>query len=499
MTAKITLRNLKHISQLEFQIPKPGTYLLTGSNGSGKTSLLTCLSRLTNRNAFQQGFRSSPHKSLDSHRGASVEYEIGGDVVTYTYIEERWAPLPRKNSSLLLRAGYPQVRYIAADALRIQPQQQEFAPRSVRPVDQEIKDTMNDIFSTQKFSELSYININRGGQHKAYLIRRAQKSGNTTYYSEKNFSLGELCVLKLLLDLRDIPNRSLLLIDELELALHPRAQIKVFNHLEKLGKSKELTIIFSTHSVSLIKSVPRRQLLFLQNNNGKIDCIHGCYPTFALGQISAGEETAPDTVIWVEDDSAQKCVSAMLNVYRHSLKGPVPLPTVVISPLGGFTQILSYMDRGAQILPSSTKSIALLDEDVKSESLAQAEAKEEHKTLDLFERLKSKIEYLPWTPEDELIRMFSTSDFDINSLKEYFNDQRIFLPDNWVETSPTDSGGAIRKAAKASMATLCEHFERLLGRNRDKIREDLFTFMINNQSGQKKGDIVNLMGRVIHG
>lgn len=100
MATKLTIKNLKNIKQLEFIIPEPGAYLLTGSNGAGKTTLLTCLSRLRNRNAFQRGFRSSFHKYLDSHRGASVKYEIDGQTVTYTYVEERWAPLPRSHSGL---------------------------------------------------------------------------------------------------------------------------------------------------------------------------------------------------------------------------------------------------------------------------------------------------------------------------------------------------------------------------------------------------------------
>lgn len=82
MTTKLTIQNLKNIKQLEFEIPAVGAYLLTGTNGSGKTSLLTCLSRLRNSNAFQRGFRSSLHPALDSHRGVrdackKAVYELG--------------------------------------------------------------------------------------------------------------------------------------------------------------------------------------------------------------------------------------------------------------------------------------------------------------------------------------------------------------------------------------------------------------------------------------
>lgn len=338
MSTKLTINNLKNISSLEFELPPPGAYLLTGSNGSGKTSLLTCLARMRHSGAFQRGFRSSTTPNLDSHRGASIKYEMGGNSVTYTYVEERWAPLPRKNSHLLNTCGYPQVAYIAADANRVEPQQEEFLPRRIRLTEQSLRDAMNAIFSTTRFSELCYLNIHRGNASQAYLIRQPQPGKSTLYYSERNFSLGELCVLKLLLALEDISDESLVLIDELELAIHPRAQMQLFHYLTKFSKQKKLTIIFSTHSVTLIKGTDRKQILFLQNSGGIVHCHKGCYPTFALGHITSGEEVAPDCVVYVEDDSGKKCVAAILEIYRHKMaaKKNIALPTTLSVPLGGF-------------------------------------------------------------------------------------------------------------------------------------------------------------------
>lgn len=355
LATKLTIQSLKNIKSLEFEIPPPGAYLLTGRNGSGKTSLLTCLSRLRNSGAFQRGFRSSSHKSLDSHRGASVRYEINKETVTYTYVEERWAPLPRKNSGLLAHCGFPEVLYIAADGSRVDPQQEEFAPRRVKLTPQSLRDSMNAIFATTRFSELCCLNLNRGGRSKAYLIRHAGGKPST-YFSERNFSLGELCVLKLLLALENISNDSLVLIDELELAIHPRAQTQLFHYLTKFASDKNLTIIFSTHSVTLIKGTNRRNVLFLENSGGVIRCIKGCYPTFALGHISSGEEVAPDCVVYVEDDSAKKCVNAMINLYRRDAGSHVALPTALTVPLGGFRQILEFLDKASTDAAGSYKA-----------------------------------------------------------------------------------------------------------------------------------------------
>jgi ABC-type lipoprotein export system ATPase subunit len=499
MTTKLTIEKLKNISFLEFEIPAPGAYLLTGSNGSGKTSLLTCLSRLRNSGAFQRGFRSSAHQHLDSHRGASVKYEISGDSVTYTYVEERWAPLPRRNSGLLANCGYPEVTYIAADGDRVEPKKDEFSPRSVKPSDQSLRNNLNEIFGTDRFSDLCYINLTRGGQNRAYLIRQIRPGKQTLYFSEKNFSLGELCVLKLLLALENMPIDSLVLIDELELAVHPRAQTKLFQHLEKLSKKKNLTVIFSTHSVTLIKTTERKKILFLQNSDGKVSCIKGCYPTFALGQISSGEEVAPDCVIYVEDDSAKKCVESMLSQFRIKYHGKMAQPTVVTVPIGGFKQILEFVDKAPSLLPSTTKLAILLDEDVESESLVEYEANKDHYMLDLFKGLHKKIKYLPWTPEVgfiSLIRKNLTAHG--NGLKDYYNDQRISFPAGWPSTTLNLTPKQVRESGKKDMHVLCLHLEGLIGKPNDRIREGLFDYFVQQCIITEEHDLVGLVNKVIH-
>lgn len=49
---KITISSLRNITSLVFDVPISGVYVLTGSNGSGKTSLLMALSRIFDKNAF---------------------------------------------------------------------------------------------------------------------------------------------------------------------------------------------------------------------------------------------------------------------------------------------------------------------------------------------------------------------------------------------------------------------------------------------------------------
>lgn len=57
---KILIENTKGIRKLEFTLPElSGVYLIVGANGTGKTTLLTCLDRLCNPLAFSKGFEAS--------------------------------------------------------------------------------------------------------------------------------------------------------------------------------------------------------------------------------------------------------------------------------------------------------------------------------------------------------------------------------------------------------------------------------------------------------
>lgn len=68
--------------------------------------------------------------------------------------------------------------------------------------------------------------------NKLYVLKNL--SGK--WYSELCFSLGERMVLNALDYISDIPSKSMLLIDEIELALHPIAQVLFYNYLEEKAR-----------------------------------------------------------------------------------------------------------------------------------------------------------------------------------------------------------------------------------------------------------------------
>ena len=224
MLGTVEILNLSNVRSMRFDLPPAGVWLLTGANGSGKTSLLPCLRRIGNSNAFPLHFPISLQSTkLDNFDDARIIYKVSGDQVEYAYRGERWAPRPRRNSHLLAEFGYPEVIYVGVNADRITPRPDDFEPNRVRSVPVDLSEGMNAIFETAKYNDLRQMNLTRGGGNKAYLLRVPNVTP-IQFLSEKQFSLGELCVLKLLNRLVAAPPNALVLIDELEMALHPRAQ-----------------------------------------------------------------------------------------------------------------------------------------------------------------------------------------------------------------------------------------------------------------------------------
>jgi hypothetical protein len=465
----ITISNLRNIRSLRFDLPPQGVWLLTAGNGAGKTSLLACLRRIGHANAFPIHFPASVEsENLDDFLDARVTYCVNSDEVEYAYRGERWAPRPRKNSQLLAQFGYPQVIYLGANAERITPRPEDFSPRRVKPAPVELIAAANQIFETDKFRNLKMVNLTTGAGNRAFLMKVSDNPAK--YHSEKNFSLGELCILKLIEGIRDCPNQSLLLIDELELALHPRAQIQLYRYLVSAATRKQLTIVFSTHSVSLLKTVPRAKIIFLdRNGSGDVDVVRGCFPTYAIGNITLGEEKAPDTVLYVEDEVTKAIVEPLVKLALQSRFAARSLfPDVRVIPIGGFDAVVQFLTHHGVLMPEGTRAFALLDNDVRVETVANWEAAGKHQRLADFQRLGNQLDYLPWTPEVGMLEFLRDRRQQAERmLREELGrpafslDQRNFAPANGL------NGSALRNSAKRIIDQVAENISRLTGTSRE--------------------------------
>ncbi|KIO36520.1 AAA family ATPase [Shewanella sp. cp20] len=499
---KVTLKNIKKIKELEFRIPDRGVYLVTGLNGSGKTSLLAALFRIGSRHAFQRYYRTSTFESrLDSFENSRVIYEINNEEVSYKYGGQRWRATPSRNSGLFSQFPYATVRFVEANGNRVEPFADEIRYRSVRSAPAEVTGFMSYVLSDTKWDNLKYVNTRRGVGSEAYLIPY-RKNNQTHYYSEKNFSLGELCVLRLACSLSNIEDNSLILIDEIEMALHPQAQVRLLEKVEEISQSKRLTTLFSTHSATLIKNIKRKNIIFLQEETpSKFKSITNVYPARVLGEIAFDDEPSTDFIFLVEDKQAKILLEQMLGFYNSITNNESSfLPLYRVVPIGGFVQVLELLNSSSQIFPDHVKRFSFLDLDVKTESLATAQRENNQTLLSLFNHSQAKVKYLPCTPECGLVEMIENADAQlIRTINGLFsgagiNLRRIISSREYNLLNKQN----IRDKAKDRIKHIVSSIEASTGVGQTDIYRSLYKTYCFEKYGNSIPEIKRLFGQVFN-
>lgn len=402
---QVKLENLKGIKELVFPFPeRKGLYVLTGINGCGKTSLLIALSRLGDKYAFKNfQVKNDKWLKIDAYKNASIIYKTDTKEVKYQYSRSRWAPTPRENSSLINAFPFINTLFISTLGLRFYTQDQFVFKRPVLlEVSDSIKRPMKEILSSDKYDDLKFITVKgkKGRQsqlhrnNKLYVIQTGHN-----IYSEHNFSLGERLLLNTLDTLEHITPKTLLLIDEVELALHPLAQIKFYDYLKEQALQKDLAIIISTHSASLINHAEKR--LFLEKqSNGTVEVLKDCFPSYILRTVSSNEEQKPDFFFFVEDDMATDYFQYIVNKFLADTGKPINCKVI---PVGPYESVVKLVETFPMFGYNKSHVQAFLDEDVKTtyrewhNNRNRTEA--EQKKYELFNRNGNNISYLSITPE----------------------------------------------------------------------------------------------------
>lgn len=438
---------------------------------------------------------------MDSYENSEVKYCLGDEEVTYRYGGQRWRASPSKNSVLLNQFPFPAVYFVEANGDRVEPFADEIRPRSVRSVSKYIQDFMVCVLDNTKWNNLKYVNTRRGVGSEAFLIPY-QSNSITYYYSEKNFSLGELCVLRLADKLSDVETNSLILIDEIEMALHPQAQVRLLDKIQEIAGQKDLTILFSTHSATLIKNIERRNIIFLKElARGKFESTKGVYPAQVLGEVAFDDELNADFIFYVEDKQAKILLEQLIAMYfERSNRNSKYAPLYKIVPVGGFVQVIEMLNSSNQIFPNFVKRYAVLDLDVKTESLNEARNSNNQIILSLFNNSSNNISYLPCTPEQGLMELVeSDEDSQIDMINRSFqgirlNIRRIISSSDYQQLNNQN----IRGKAKDRMNYLVTKIIEQTGQDKITIYRTLYGHYCTNKYSNSADELHEMFGPIFN-
>ena len=157
-------------------------------------------------------------------------------------------------------------------------------------IDTEYKDFFIEYYGSQEDINIYKFKFTEENINKVNTIFIENENCDIELITEKNkklifLSFGEVQLLKILVNIQNDINyftgrysNLILLLDELELGLHPNWQKKVINFLTKLNISKNENIYFilTTHSPFLISDLPIQNIIFLdKDKNGNCQVVNG--------------------------------------------------------------------------------------------------------------------------------------------------------------------------------------------------------------------------------
>lgn len=234
--------------------------------------------------------------------------------------------------------------------------------------------------------------------------------------SQFHMSTGENLLISILNSLlirnNDRSDKSvpcLILLDEIEMALHPSSLKRLVAFLGEEAKKYNYAIYFSTHSIEIISAINPDNIFFLKRHiDNSLEIINPCYPAYATRMLY--DQNGYDYVILVEDDLAKAIVQRILK--DNAL---LANKLVHVLPSGGFSNVI---DLGNEVVNSNligkiSSILIILDGDVKQE--AEAYIEKNHLTNNI------PINYLPIESLEKFFKKNLIDNVDKN-LFHFLND-----------------------------------------------------------------------------
>ncbi len=296
---------LRGIRSAHIKFSYPVT-VISGKNGSGKSTILALCAL-----AFH-GSKASP--SRNSRNGKYYTFQdfffkgngdpdISGVKITWNYKGSQNPLKIKKKSDKWMhyeRRPSKPVHFIGIS--RCIPAFEQSALRSHFGSNkrQQQPQTVNN-------SAKKYISAILGKSYKSaetmasskYKIRSC--SSDATYTSF-NMGTGEDIVIELISSLFSTPEMSLVVIEELEVGLHPSAQKELAQALPKIAKERKLQIIISSHSEYIIDNLPRESRIVIERGKKEHHIQYKPSTRSALNNLT--NTTNSELLIFCEDEFA---------------------------------------------------------------------------------------------------------------------------------------------------------------------------------------------------
>lgn len=370
MNLNIQITKIKAIESLSLSLPlDKGLYAITGENGSGKSTVITCASSsFYNMKMVDYFGKTEADSKITFTTDTGEKYYKKSNGKWFSDIKGKFKIKGFYEGSVIYGNRFRTTNYNNLRKL-------EYIGNDVlSKADDYILHNLGYILHNNKnFYEKIYKASSKDLDKKHIYI-----NGDLFFYEKKgklisqfHMSTGENLLISILNSLLlrnterlDLSDPCLILLDEIELALHPSSLKRLVAFLKEESEKYNYAIYFSTHSIEIIGAIKPDNIFFLNRHiDNSLEVINPCYPAYATRILY--DQTGYDYIILVEDDLAREIVNQILR--KNSLLNN---RLVHVLPAGGYQNVI---DLGNEVINSNligkiAKIIIILDGDVKEET-----------------------------------------------------------------------------------------------------------------------------------
>jgi predicted ATPase len=204
-----------------------------------------------------------------------------------------------------------------------------------------------------------------------YQNRVSFKLNNT--FTSFNSASGEDVLLSILLDAVLAKHKSLILIDELELGLHPKLQRRLVDVLMDIAKEDQKQFIVTTHSPTSLSSFDRASRIFIEFANNQYRSIERISTNAAFSKMDS--EIYPLANAFCEDETAHKILLKALQYIKIQHDSDL-FKIINLIPSGPASRVLENYSVSKRIFPHvklKVGYIAVLDGDQRISTTTQSD------------------------------------------------------------------------------------------------------------------------------
>jgi len=451
MRLSFRIEEIQHIKLLDFSIDiaQPKLTCIVGKNGTGKTTLIKAIQNLCTADVFHRTSATTIFKPE-----SKITYGVdGNDPIVFTYDSN----LRVLNSKSVVPKALKKMISVELPA----PHGSRFSLfRNLASADGDIRTGivtgsfekpknlvkfLNEIYGSNKFDDLIEVRVKAISYYCLLLP-------NSRYIREDYLSSGEYFLLSLYRHIQS--GCRLIVIDEIDISLDAIAQSKVVEKLRAFCQEFGANIIFTTHSLAMIKTLKEGELLYMEETELGIATSPQSYNS--VKSMLFGFR-GWDKYILTEDECLQGFLEFLIN--RLGVSAHYQYKIIYV---GGGTNVTDLMNRNSVqgFFSSAENVISILDGDQRGYQHVRGRVfcipiESVEKQLALM--YQAAPESLPTVPEEILQRFNAAAQNEKGKIlwKHYGISKAISVPELYQYVFESDEVG-LREFTKNVLSSFLE-------------------------------------------